>query len=244
MVSVFPLLVGGGATLGLWQVMRAAPHWQASRWVNFGIITLISSLLGARLLFVLFSAAYFASRPLDIPQVWMGGLSWSGALLGGVLAIVALSYLRHIPLPVVADRMAPMVPPLAIAVWIACWQAGCAYGPLSPAGMPLAVPAISESGEYALRFPLQPAAASTLLAYFVWLESRSAPFTKPGQKAGLTGLGLSLNLLVFSFFRADSAPLWAGLRPDSWSALLFAVASIWICFRSFRSTQKSAVKSP
>ena len=58
-------------------------------WVTLGII------LGGRLGYVLFySPGYFASHPLEILQLWKGGMSFHGGFLGCVLAVVLFAR-RH-----------------------------------------------------------------------------------------------------------------------------------------------------
>ena len=60
-------------------------------WVTLGII------LGGRLGYVLFyNPAYFVAHPLEIVQLWKGGMSFHGGFLGCVLAVIAVRALsRH-----------------------------------------------------------------------------------------------------------------------------------------------------
>ena len=63
-------------------------------WATLGII------LGGRLGYVLFyRAEHYLSHPLEILQVWQGGMSFHGGALGVIVALVAL-------LPAAADRLA------------------------------------------------------------------------------------------------------------------------------------------
>lgn len=55
--------------------------------IAFGII-------GARLYYIVFNFSYFASNPIEILQIWKGGLAIHGALLGGALSYT-LYVLRH-----------------------------------------------------------------------------------------------------------------------------------------------------
>ena len=49
----------------------------------------VGVLLGGRLGYVLFyEPVFFLSRPLEIPAVWNGGMSFHGALIGSIIAIV------------------------------------------------------------------------------------------------------------------------------------------------------------
>lgn len=226
MTHVFSLLIGAGAALGLWQVARAAPPKETLRWVDAGLYALLGALAGARLGFVFLHFAYFRSHPLEALLPWLGGLSWPGAVLGGLLATALVAAARRLPFALVADHLAPLLAPLAITAWLGCWRAGCAYGPLLPESSRFAVLALAEDGALTPRLPLQLLAAFSLLATFAAVELKLEPFERRGQRAGLYCLLLSANLLGFSFLRADPAPRWAGLRPDAWAALLFTALAL------------------
>ena len=53
---------------------------------NYAVVVLIASLVGARLWFVALNWDYFSSNPLEIPQIWLGGQSIQGGMLGSVIA--------------------------------------------------------------------------------------------------------------------------------------------------------------
>jgi phosphatidylglycerol---prolipoprotein diacylglyceryl transferase len=52
---------------------------------NYAIVILISALVGARLWFVALNWDYFSSNPVEIPQIWHGGQSIQGGMLGTVI---------------------------------------------------------------------------------------------------------------------------------------------------------------
>lgn len=49
---------------------------------NFAVIALVSGIVGARLWYVLLNYEYFIHNPLEIPQIWQGGQSIQGGMLG------------------------------------------------------------------------------------------------------------------------------------------------------------------
>lgn len=86
----------GGAWLGKVRV-RTQPwlDWTVEQvdefltWVVFGVI------LGGRLGYVLFyKPGYYLAHPLEIPQMWQGGMSFHGGLLGVIVACVWFAH-RH-----------------------------------------------------------------------------------------------------------------------------------------------------
>ena len=68
-------------------------------WVTLGVI------LGGRIGYVLFyNPVYFAAHPLEIVQLWKGGMSFHGGFVGVVLAVVLFARRRRIPISVARRR--------------------------------------------------------------------------------------------------------------------------------------------
>jgi phosphatidylglycerol:prolipoprotein diacylglycerol transferase len=229
----FALAVGFGSTLGCWQIAQKAPSGQSWRLVNGAILTLLGCLIGARLAYVGFHILYFSGYPLEALELWLGGLSWPGAFAGALLSILILAWLWHMPVAKLADSLAPLFPPLAIGVWLGCWQAGIAYGAAAATGSWWAIPALDETGTFSLREPLQLLAALSILIFFVFLENNIKLFYRAGQLTAITSLGLSINLLLFSRFRVDPVPVWNGLRTDILAGSLFVLLSLLMCILAF-----------
>lgn len=70
---------------------------------------IISGIIGARLYYVLFNLSYFSDYPLEILQIWKGGLAIHGALIGGALAYFIFAFWRKISWTVYADIIIPGV---------------------------------------------------------------------------------------------------------------------------------------
>jgi phosphatidylglycerol:prolipoprotein diacylglycerol transferase len=67
-------------------------------WVTLGII------LGGRIGYVLFyNLPHFAAHPLEIFQLWNGGMSFHGGFAGCVVAVLAFGYIRGIPVLSLGD---------------------------------------------------------------------------------------------------------------------------------------------
>ncbi len=74
----------------------------------YGVLGVI---LGGRLGYVLFyKPEYYLSHPLEIPQIWAGGMSFHGGLLGVLLAIGIFCARRHLRWITTMDFVAPLVP--------------------------------------------------------------------------------------------------------------------------------------
>ena len=70
-------------------------------WATLGVI------LGGRIGYVLFyQPGYFFANPLEIPQMWRGGMSFHGGLLGVATAMILFARRRAIPLLGLTDIVA------------------------------------------------------------------------------------------------------------------------------------------
>ena len=68
-------------------------------WVTIGII------LGGRIGYVLFyNLPYFIEHPIEIVQLWNGGMSFHGGFIGCVLAVLLFGYTRGISVLSLGDH--------------------------------------------------------------------------------------------------------------------------------------------
>src|ERR1700724_553733 len=74
-------------------------------WVTVGII------LGGRIGYVLFyNLPHFLEHPLEIIQLWKGGMSFHGGFIGCVLAVVLFARRRNIPILSLGDLTCAVAP--------------------------------------------------------------------------------------------------------------------------------------
>ena len=104
-----------GLLVGMWLVQRlvqrkpavALPQ-QVSDFLTWAIVGVV---LGGRLGYVLFyQPGYFLTHPLHIFEVWGGGMSFHGGMLGTTIAIVLFCRRNRIPVLGFADRIAVAAP--------------------------------------------------------------------------------------------------------------------------------------
>ncbi len=81
----------------------------------------LASLVGSRLLYVLLYWQHFISAPLEIVQIWRGGMVYLGGLLGALpVGILYAKYRFKIPFPALTDLVAP-----GLALGLAVGRLGC-----------------------------------------------------------------------------------------------------------------------
>ncbi|MBI9044452.1 MAG: prolipoprotein diacylglyceryl transferase [Anaerolineaceae bacterium] len=225
-MNSFALIMGLGASLGLWMMIQKIPRSQTLNWLQTGLFVYIFALLGARLSYILLYSTYYVNSPLEIVQIWKGGFTWPGAVFCGFLGLWIASLIYELPFNRLLDGFSECFPPLIIAVWLGAWTRGLAYGFEVPSEMVIGIQVIDEMGITATRFPLQFIAALVTLFFYTWFENRKSKFEIAGQKGSFSLLFFSGTLLVFSFLRSDPAPVWGEVRLNTWLALLFFVISL------------------
>lgn len=116
------------------------------------MITLTAGIIGARVLYILFHADYYASPKVnwkELVSIWKGGLAMSGGLFSGMLALYLLCLIKKIRFAHVSDSL---VLPLVISQSLGClgnFMNGEFFG--KPTRMPWGV--IFPYGPAAHRYP-------------------------------------------------------------------------------------------
>lgn len=103
--------------------------------LDLGLVIIICSLLGARLLYILIWWKYYLEHPLDMLKVWEGGLVYYGGFLlsvGGVIWWLAKKKLLFFK---VADIIVPFLALSHAIARIGCYFSGCCYGRPDPHGV-------------------------------------------------------------------------------------------------------------
>lgn len=139
----FGLMLALAFVLGLfWMIKRAARAEMGSGGMDSGKIldtfawVLISSIVGARLFFILFFPDAFWADPLGV-MFSTGGLVWYGGMLGAIVCVWVLSKLWQFSALQFLDLLSPPAA-LGLALGrIGCFLAGCCYG--APTQLPIAV---------------------------------------------------------------------------------------------------------
>jgi prolipoprotein diacylglyceryltransferase len=224
-LNSYAILLGLGASVGSWQIVRDLRPSERGRWSRFLLLTLLGALIGARGWYVL-QMGLFSGQWLFLFAIWQGGLYWPGAVLGFVLVAAAFVNAWEVPAAVIFDLLMPLYVLLPVTAWLGCWAAGCAYGRSMAEGSFFGLRTLDEAGAVSERFPLQFLAVLLLLgltALLLYLQQRSLLLC--GQLTAATGASLGLILLLLAFLRADVQPRWQGLPVDAWAALALLLAS-------------------
>ena len=159
--------------------------------VDLALVACISSLIGARLGFVLLELPYYRVHPAEIIRLEEGGLSFHGGLIVGVAVGIWFCHRRGINPWKMADLVAPAVALGTAIARMGCLLNGCCYGYVTdlPIGMPAAL------GDPSLRHPTQIYEAVLDMILFIYLYRHQ----NHRRFAGYLGL---VYLILYSVLRS------------------------------------------
>jgi phosphatidylglycerol---prolipoprotein diacylglyceryl transferase len=177
-------------------------------WITLGII------LGGRIGYVLFyNLPYFSSHPLEIVQLWNGGMSFHGGVSGCVVAVVLFSLRRHIPMLSLGDVTTAVAPIGLFLGRIANFINGELWG--RPTDVPWAM--IFPHGGPLPRHPSQlyeAALEGVVLFIVLGFLVRAGALKRPGVVTGIFASGYGVARITCEMFREPDVQLgflWGGL---------------------------------
>ncbi len=177
-------------------------------WVTLGII------LGGRIGYVLFyNLPLFVARPLQIFELWNGGMSFHGGFLGCTIAIVWFALRRRIPIFSLGDVTTAVTPIGLFLGRLANFINGELWG--RPTDVPWAM--IFPNGGPVPRHPSQLYEATlegVVLFIVLYVLVRLGALKRPGIVTGSFALGYGIARVTCEFFREPDIQLgflWGGL---------------------------------
>jgi phosphatidylglycerol:prolipoprotein diacylglycerol transferase len=175
--------------------------------LDLALWAVIGGIVGGRLGYVLVNWSVFSEDWLRALRIWEGGLSFHGALLGGLLVMILFALLQRGEKRVSFWELADVVAPgLALAIafgWSACLMGGCAYGALGEGFGYAVLPDLY--GVEASRFVTQAVgvAFALVLLLGLWLMRGRWPFS--GAAFLMFTLFYFAGLFFLEFTRGDEA---------------------------------------
>lgn len=131
-LPTYGLLVSLGVLVGLWISVRNSAKQgidPENAW-NFGILVVLSGIVGAKILYIINDWSTYVAHPREIfslSTLQAGGV-FSGGLIGALIAAVWFIRKHHMPALATCDGFAPGLA-LGHAIGrVGCFAAGCCYG--------------------------------------------------------------------------------------------------------------------
>lgn len=200
----------------------------------------IGTILGGRLGYVLFyNLPYYIENPLDAFQVWHGGMSFHGGMVGVLTAIALFCWRRGISPFVFGDIISACAPIGLFFGRIANFINGELYGRPAP------------DFAYAMVFPRDPlqlprhpsqlyeaALEGVVLFILLAIAIRSPALrNRPGTIGGLFLIGYGLSRITVEFFREPDPQLgflFAGATMGQLLSLPMVAIGLWLVLRGRR----------
>lgn len=178
-------------------------------WIALGIV------LGGRTGYVLFyDLAAVSENPMRAFEIWNGGMSFHGGLIGSIVAMVLFSRRNAIPMWSLFDVIAAVVPIGLFFGRIANFVNGELWGRVSM--MPWAI--VFPTGGPLARHPSQLYEAGlegiTLFLVLAFVTRRLLTLKTPGLTAGIFLTGYAFCRIFVEFFREPDAQLGYLLGTD------------------------------
>jgi phosphatidylglycerol:prolipoprotein diacylglycerol transferase len=206
-------------------------------WVTLGII------LGGRIGYVLFyNLPYFIENPLEVFQLWKGGMSFHGGFIGCLIVIFLFARFRNISFLSLGDLTCAAATIGLFLGRIANFINGELWG--RPTDVPWAM--VFPSGGPEPRHPSQiyEATLEGLVLFIVLaLMIRAGALKRPGLITGSFALGYGIARSICEFFREPDAQLgflWGGLTMGmllSLPLMLIGIGFIVWAMRTKRAQQ-------
>lgn len=174
-IRSYGLMLALAFLLGTWLTLREARRLglDEDKVVNTILVVLVSSVLGARLLYVLEHVNEFRGRWGGVLAVWQGGLTLYGGVATGTACGLVAARRMGLPMWVTADAMVPAFALGTALGRIGCFLNGCCYGRPTTLPWGISFPPDSFAGlefGYATVHPSQLyfAAAGVVLFVLLW----------------------------------------------------------------------------
>jgi phosphatidylglycerol---prolipoprotein diacylglyceryl transferase len=201
-------------------------------WVTLGII------LGGRIGYVLFyNLPHFLEHPLEIIELWKGGMSFHGGFVGCVLAVVLFARRRKIPILSLGDVTCAVAPIGLFFGRLANFINGELWGRASDVPWAIVFPGAGPEPRHPSQL-YEALLEGVVLFVVLALLVRFGALKRPGLILGAFALFYGLARSFSEFFREPDAQLgflWGGLTMGmllSLPMILGGALIIWLVLRA------------
>ncbi len=200
------------------------------RFVDIALSVILMGILGGRAYYAWINHAYFTENLIEVLYLWRGGLSFQGALWGGILALIAhgaaLGKFWEL-----ADVTAPALALGQAIGWIGCFLNSCVYGLVARGAITFDLP-----DSYGVIAPRYPSALFTSLLCLVILGitlivRKYRPFS--GAVFLVYMLIFATGQFFIEFTRGDETIYYGLLRVDQVLYLVEGGGALVLLFHRF-----------
>ena len=215
----YGFLIATGVFLSLFLMTRAAKKYDfqpADKVFDIVFVVVFSGFVGARIFYVIQEWAWYQHHPLEIIQIWKGGLVYYGGMVASFMGFFFYVRVSRLPFLASADFVIPYIALTQAFGRVGCFLNGCCYG--TTCQLP-----------WAVQFPSLPAPVHPVQLYeafftlglarfLIWLQSRRR---FPGQITFLYLMIYPAGRFLLEFFRGDQIPFVFSLTLHQTLSLVF-----------------------
>ncbi len=199
---------------------------------------LISALIGSRLYYAIQHPDDFRENWLGISQIWRGGLTQYGGVIGAIIAAALFVRSRGWSFRDISDLVAPALALGEGITRIGCYLNGCCFGDVCDLPWAVRFPAGSHAHAVlggVLVHPAQLYLSLSNLLLFLFMVRLRPRLVRPGRLFAIYLAVSSLIRLAVDFTRyyeASDRIEIAGLTlaHSQWVSVLFVAVAVWIWF--------------
>jgi phosphatidylglycerol:prolipoprotein diacylglycerol transferase len=110
-VHWYGIIIGSGLALALFLAIREGNRRGLPKdlFADLMLWAIPIAIISARIYYVIFEWKYYVKHPIDIPQIWTGGIAIHGALIGSVITTIVFAKKRGISFWKIVDIAAPSI---------------------------------------------------------------------------------------------------------------------------------------
>ncbi len=235
------IAVGAAVWLGLRLARKAGVN--SPELGELALWAVIGGIVGARLFHVFDHLSYFAQHPLQVFQVWEGGIAVYGAFIGGIAGGLVVALRNHLPVRVPLDAATPAMLLGQMIGRLGCLSNGDAWG--RPTGGSWGIVYTNANdllpssllGVPTHPYPLYEIVAVGFLLGALWLVR--GRLQTPGLFFAAGAIGYAAIRFGLTYFRQETTLFW-GLQEAQVIALITGLAAM--AFLVLNATRHAATK--
>ncbi|MSR75291.1 MAG: prolipoprotein diacylglyceryl transferase [Planctomycetes bacterium] len=209
---------------------------------DFIFFAMIGTIVGGRLGYILFyKFSYYFEHPAEVLQVWRGGLSFHGGLIGVIAALALFARKRGVAIAQILDAAALVVTPGILCVRLANFINGELWGRPSDVPWAMVFPTAEAGGVPRHPSQLYEAAFEGALMFVVLWNARKTKLASiQGALFGLFLLLYGAGRFIIEFAREPDQHLGTVLGPLSMGQVLCTAMMILGTLLLLRRRQATA----
>lgn len=201
----YGLVIAIGVFLCLYVMKRAAKRYgfpPAEKIFDIVFVVVLSGFVGARLFYIAQGWPWYRDHPLEMIQIWKGGLVYYGGMVGSFTGFFLYVKAARLPFLETSDFATPYIPFVHTFGRVGCFLNGCCYGKVChlpwAVQFPFLPKPVHPTQVYEALFNLG------LFGFLVWFYPRRR-FT--GQNISLYLMLYPAGRFLLEFLRGDQ-PSW------------------------------------